>query len=55
MSEYMIHTIEDHDDFEFEGERGDSPFYVHMLAGSCAGFAEHFLIYPMDTIKVFIY
>jgi hypothetical protein len=52
MSEYMIESIEENDDFEFEGDRGDSPFYIHMLAGSCAGFAEHFLIFPIDTIKV---
>ena len=40
------------DDFELEQEQGDSPFFVHMLAGSCAGLMEHVAIFPIDTIKV---
>lgn len=40
------------EDFEFEGNRGNAPFYVHMVAGSLAGLMEHVAIYPMDTIKV---
>lgn len=45
----------DDDDFELEGDRGDSPFKVHLLAGSVAGLMEHVLIFPVDTIKVDIY
>ena len=45
-------SIQEEEDFEFEGDRGDSPFIVHMMAGSLAGFAEHFLMFPLDTIKV---
>ena len=41
----------DDDDFEFEGERGDTPLYTHIIAGSSAGVMEHVAIYPMDTIK----
>ena len=43
------------EDFEFEGDRGDSPFTVHMIAGSLAGFAEHYVMFPLDTIKVYIH
>lgn len=42
----------DEDDFELEGERGDSTFLTHVIAGSFAGLMEHILIYPIDTIKV---
>ena len=31
---------------------GTTPFYHHMLAGSCAGVAEHLCMYPVDTFKV---
>ena len=41
-----------HEEFELEGNRGDSPFIVHVLAGSVAGLMEHVVIYPIDTIKV---
>jgi len=40
------------DDFEFEGNREDTTFFIHMFAGSIAGLMEHVAIYPMDTIKV---
>jgi hypothetical protein len=43
------------EEFEFEGTRGDSPFLIHMTAGSIAGLMEHVAIYPIDTIKVKIY
>ena len=43
------------EEFELEGERGDSPFLVHVLAGSVAGLMEHVLIYPIDTIKVLLF
>ena len=35
---------------EWEEYRGGS-FAQHMLAGSCAGVAEHLLMYPLDTVK----
>jgi hypothetical protein len=50
---HIIEEIEE--DFEFEGTRGDSPFLIHMAAGSMAGLMEHVAIYPIDTIKVKIY
>jgi hypothetical protein len=48
-------NLEQEDDFEFEGDRGDSPFTIHMIAGSLAGFAEHYVMFPLDTIKVYQY
>jgi len=36
---------------EFDSKRGVS-FLQHMVAGSCAGVAEHLLMYPIDTFKV---
>jgi hypothetical protein len=51
-SEFAETLISDNEDFDFEGDRGDSPFYVHMIAGSMAGLMEHVAIFPMDTIKV---
>lgn len=36
---------------EFDSARGVS-FLQHMVAGSCAGVAEHLLMYPIDTFKV---
>lgn len=51
-SEFAETLIADNEDFDFEGDRGDSPFYIHMIAGSMAGLMEHVAIFPMDTIKV---
>jgi Mitochondrial carrier protein len=51
-SDFSETLIDDNEDFDFEGDRGDSPFIVHMLAGSMAGLMEHVAIFPMDTIKV---
>lgn len=42
------------DDFEFEGERGELSLHVHMIAGSFAGLMEHVVLFPVDTIKVYI-
>ena len=36
---------------EYDSKRGVS-FLQHMVAGSCAGVAEHLLMYPIDTFKV---
>jgi len=51
-SEFAETLIADNEDFDFDGDRGNSPFYVHMIAGSMAGLMEHVAIFPMDTIKV---
>jgi hypothetical protein len=42
----------DNDDFDFEGDREKTTFFIHMIAGSIAGLMEHVAIYPVDTIKV---
>lgn len=42
---------------ELEYEEWDpstTPFYQHCIAGSLAGFAEHLLMYPIDTIKTHV-
>jgi hypothetical protein len=43
-----------HHDHEMEEliDHKESPFYVHMIAGSCSGVMEHVSIFPIDTIKV---
>ena len=40
------------DDFNFEGNRDETSFSIHMFAGSIAGLMEHVAIFPIDTIKV---
>lgn len=37
---------------EWEERRADVPIGMHMVAGSCAGVAEHICMYPVDTFKV---
>lgn len=41
----------DEDWEEYNPSKG--PFHVHMIAGSCAGLAEHGIVYPIDTVKTF--
>ena len=41
------------DDWE-EYDASKGPFAVHMIAGSCAGLAEHFIVYPIDTMKTYL-
>ena len=43
-------------DFDEEWEEWDgvSPFWVHCVAGSLAGVAEHVLVYPLDTVRTHI-
>lgn len=41
-------------DFEWEERKDDTPFRVHMLAGSLAGLSEHVLILPIDNLKTHI-
>lgn len=41
----------DEDWEEYNPSKG--PFHVHMIAGSCAGLAEHGIVYPIDTAKTF--
>ena len=45
-----------HEDFDFEWEerKSDTPFRVHMLAGSIAGLSEHVLLLPIDNLKTHI-
>lgn len=52
MNEKIISLNIETEEFDFEGDRGDSPFFVHMIAGSLAGLMEHVAIFPVDTIKV---
>jgi solute carrier family 25 iron transporter 28/37 len=37
---------------EWEDNTQNLPFKCHMIAGSCAGVAEHVLVFPIDTLKV---
>lgn len=37
---------------EWEEWNGQGSFAHHMLAGSCAGVAEHLCMFPVDTFKV---
>lgn len=39
---------------EWEEWDGKSPFWVHCVAGSLAGVAEHTLVYPLDTVRTHI-
>jgi solute carrier family 25 iron transporter 28/37 len=41
-------------DEEWEEWDGKSPFWVHCIAGSLAGLAEHTLVYPLDTVRTHI-
>jgi len=41
-------------DEEWEEWDGNSPFWVHCVAGSLAGVAEHVLVYPLDTVRTHI-
>lgn len=41
-------------DEEWEEWDGNSPFWVHCVAGSAAGVAEHVLVYPLDTVRTHI-
>ena len=37
---------------EWEERQESVPMRLHMVAGSCAGVAEHLLMFPIDTYKV---
>jgi len=39
---------------DFEEWDGSSPFWIHCVAGSCAGLVEHTLVYPLDTVRTHI-
>lgn len=41
-------------DDEWEEWDGNSPFWVHCVAGSMAGVAEHVVVYPLDTVRTHI-
>jgi solute carrier family 25 iron transporter 28/37 len=41
-------------DDDWEEWDGQSPFWVHCVAGSLAGVAEHTAVYPLDTVRTHI-
>mmetsp|Transcript_21977 Transcript_21977/g.38698 ORF Transcript_21977/g.38698 Transcript_21977/m.38698 type:complete len:422 (+) Transcript_21977:304-1569(+) len=41
-------------DVDIDEWDGTSPFWVHCVAGSLAGVAEHTLVYPLDTVRTHI-
>lgn len=49
----MLDKVEINEDWE-EWDPSSTPFYVHMVAGSFAGAAEHLVVFPFDTIKTFL-
>lgn len=38
---------------DWEDNVENLPFYKHMLAGSCAGLAEHSIGFPFDTLRTY--
>ena len=49
----MLDKVEIDEDWE-EWDPAKAPFYVHLLAGSIAGAAEHLVVFPFDTVKTFL-
>jgi solute carrier family 25 iron transporter 28/37 len=49
----LMATTDFDDDWE-EWDSSKSPFWIHCLAGSMAGVAEHVLVYPLDTVRTHI-
>jgi solute carrier family 25 iron transporter 28/37 len=45
---------EDIPDDDWEEWDGQSPFWMHCVAGSLAGVAEHTAVYPLDTVRTHI-
>jgi len=45
--------VEIDEDWE-EWDPAKAPFYVHLIAGSFAGAAEHLVVFPFDTVKTFL-
>ena len=39
---------------EWEERKSDTPFYVHIVAGSLAGISEHIFTLPLDNLKTHI-
>lgn len=39
-------------DFEWEVRHANTPFFTHLIAGSCAGVSEHLFMLPFDNVKV---
>lgn len=52
MEDSKLSSVQEEEDFDFEGNRDGATFPIHMIAGSLAGLMEHVAIYPVDTIKV---
>merc|ERR1719228_624743 len=46
-----LKPAEAHDVLSWEEWDKRRPFWHHATAGSCAGVAEHVLMYPLDNIK----
>ena len=42
------------EDLDFEEWDGNSPFWIHCVAGSLAGVVEHTAVYPLDTVRTHI-
>jgi len=49
----MLENVEINEDWE-EWDPTTTPFYIHMVAGSFAGAAEHLVVFPFDTMKTFL-
>ena len=41
-------------DADWEEWDGNSPFWIHCVAGSFAGVVEHVMVYPLDTVRTHI-
>ena len=54
MEQQQPEAAEAEFDDEWEEWDGISPFWVHCVAGSFAGVAEHVLVYPLDTVRTHI-
>ena len=50
--EEMSREEELEESLEWEERKDSVPMHMHMLAGSCAGVAEHLMMFPIDTYKV---
>jgi hypothetical protein len=52
VAEAEEEQIEDDDEWmDWETRDESIPLFKHMIAGSCAGIAEHVGMFPVDTVK----
>uniref|UniRef100_A0A7S3P9D3 Mitochondrial carrier protein n=1 Tax=Amphora coffeiformis TaxID=265554 RepID=A0A7S3P9D3_9STRA len=57
MNSTEHHNQQSHDepaDADWEEWDGNSPFWMHCVAGSFAGVVEHTAVYPLDTVRTHI-